>query len=186
MPVSSYIGLGSFPDRWGWWTQTPGLTDSAMQPGYNKYILLYCKHLFWRMAQSDWWLKGQDFPYCPQAIPNFYCPVRKTVTKNFKIKWNFIFLKEKLLKWATRSILKASFITDRLKISLTKYSVIICFIPVCRWSSIRNTHVPYNKKCTDFNCSGCTGKYPRQSASYCCSWTIISYIENLQDSLYIL
>jgi hypothetical protein len=35
---------------------------------------------YYMATQSDWLLTGQHFP----AIRNFYCPVRRTITKGFK------------------------------------------------------------------------------------------------------
>ena len=44
------------------------------------YFLLYGKHLFWRIAQFDWLLTGQDFPVLPTGNTQFLLPY-KAVTR---------------------------------------------------------------------------------------------------------
>jgi hypothetical protein len=68
---------------------------------------------------------------------------------------------------------RASFITQGLRmkdtklffVSLAKY-IIIWFIRACRLSSFRRAHMPYNKKLTGFDSSGCMGKYQNSVLLY--------------------
>jgi hypothetical protein len=71
-------------------------------------------------------LTGWNFP-----ILLFLLSRKKTITKNFKfMQWNFTWN----FKW------------NRFLSVTTKYSIIIWFVRVCRLSSFRLAHVPYNRK----------------------------------------
>jgi hypothetical protein len=78
-------------------------------------------------------------------------------------------------KWATRSILRASFITQIRKyetafLSVQRSTVRMHYKLVysCMSSELisRRTYMPCNKKLTDFDCSGCTGKYQTSVSRY--------------------
>jgi hypothetical protein len=109
------------------------------------------------LAQFDWLLTGQDFP-----VRNFYCPVRKTITKKLQNSMKCYLLKYKVLKWATRSIVRARFITSA-EGENEGYKT------VCQFNEVQYDNLVYSGMSSQLNlkrtyaissdCSGCTGKY---------------------------
>jgi hypothetical protein len=127
----------------------------------NYVILLYGLHLFWRMTQSDWLLTGQDLPVLPTGKRIFNYPVRKTITRTWKLN-EILFIKVQSVKMRDQGHCESGFYYTQSELENQGHDVccpfnevqylIICFIRVCRLSSIRNAHMPYNKKPTDFDC----------------------------------